>query len=93
MQDFSAYRNPDNEIIFNLCPFKALSTPVILDTVTGKRVCEFIAGLVIISANYSFGCGVITSAPSGATLATFILADISQSRRVALPPFSVLTKR
>lgn len=73
-------------MIFNFCPFKALSTPVILDTVTGKTVCEFISRLVIISANYSFGCGVITNAPSGATLATFILADVSQSRRVAVPP-------
>lgn len=56
-------------------------------------MCEFVSGLVIIPANYSFGCGVITSAPSGATLATFILADVSQSRRVALPPFSVLNKK
>lgn len=55
--DFPASRKQDNEIIFNLCPSQALSTPVTLGICTGTTGCEFVLRLVIIPANYSFGGG------------------------------------
>lgn len=68
----------DNEIIFNLCPFQALSTPVILGIIADTTGCEFILRLVIIPTNYSFGWGrkeggVISDAPSGALYKKFLL--------------------
>lgn len=55
----------DNEIIFNLCPFKALSTPVILDGIVreGSSQIHFKPGNYY--TNYSLRCGVITSPRSG----------------------------
>lgn len=78
--------NPDNEIIFNLCPFKALSTPVILDTVTGKKLCGFISRLQLFQLIAHLDMERFTNTPSGTAVATFILADASQSRRAAVPP-------
>lgn len=50
----------DNEIIFNLCPFKALSTPVILDGIVREGITQIHLKPGNYCANYSLWYRVIT---------------------------------
>lgn len=85
---FGLKERPDSEIIFNLCPFQAPATPVILDGVRqeGSVQPRFKAGNYC--TNYSHRCWVITDVQVNARPAQHQMRPV-RSRSYPLFPFQI----